>query len=131
MCGLLFNMIFSTKLKIYQQVLLLYVCKKLLKLLFSAQPFIRINHLFYLYNFKKINLLINSGIGVRVQRTLQWRLSFNHNHLCMHPILVQTFCGKNLLILRDSIFEMSVRYHRKNPALMMFLPNKHAGNKFC
>ncbi len=62
MYGLLFNMILSTKSKIYQQVLLLYVCEKISE--------------------------IASGIGVGVQRTVQWRLS--SNHLGMHPLLVQT-----------------------------------------
>jgi hypothetical protein len=49
----------------------------------------------------------------------------------MLPILVQSvsiICGKNLFMARD-YYIGNVRYHRKNPIVLMFLPNNHAGNK--
>ncbi len=51
--------------------------------------------------------------------------------MCTHPKLVQTVAA---ILLQKSVhsegfYTGNVRYHRKTPFMMMFLPIEHAGNK--
>ncbi len=52
--------------------------------------------------------------------------------VCMHPVLVHSVI---VILWQKSVhgkgyYIGNVRYHRKNPIVMMFLPNNPAGNKF-
>jgi hypothetical protein len=50
----------------------------------------------------------------------------------MHKVWL-SFCCKNLSIARGERNNNigNVRYHRKDSVVMIYLQNKHAGNKFC
>ncbi len=64
----------------------------------------------------------NAGVELLRQLFLQ----------CMHPVLVHSVI---VILWQKSVhgkgyYIGNVRYHRKNPIGLMFLPNKPAGNKF-
>ncbi len=88
-------------------LMVLLLCKKIYQS--PCQPTNKINYLFFIQQLIT-NSLIISGIGVGVQRTMQWRLSSNHLCVCIQSLYTvwMSFCGKNLFMARDITLEMSV-----------------------
>jgi hypothetical protein len=60
-----------------------------------------------------------------VQQTVQWRSS--PNHLCVLVEIVAAILWQKS-VHADGFYTGNVRYHRKNPFMMMFLLIEHAGN---
>jgi hypothetical protein len=62
---------------------------------------------------------------------MQWRDRVQIT-VCMNPVLVESVI---VILWQKSVhgkgyYTGNVRYHRKNPIVLMFLPNNPAGNKF-